>query len=63
MSIEDTEDDDLYEPEKCRPSWQCDGCGEHDYKRALPKDRAKFYAKPYQPKCRKCGSDMSPSGY
>lgn len=50
--------------EPSTPSWICQHCGYEDKNKAMPKDRAKYYANPKAAKCPKCkGDDMMPSGF
>lgn len=57
---DDTDDD--YSPSVKRPFWRCEECGHEDHEKAMPPDRAKFYArmteaKFHLPKCPKCKSE------
>ena len=58
-----TEEEDYYS-KPSNPSWICQHCGYEDKNKAMPKDRAKYYANPYEAKCPKCkGKSMMPSGF
>ncbi len=48
--------DDDWADVPASPYWFCDECGYKETNRAMPTDRAKFYAKPPQIKCPKCRS-------
>lgn len=59
--MEDFDLEDEQEETPVKAYWRCEECGHRDTRRAMPRDRAMFYAKvardgsPVCPKCRSVG--------